>query len=353
MGYNTVQPDTPVTAQFVVNNLRITNVSVTGDVEADYILWDPDTNPQPRVVNFNLTDTQNGTAWVKLGIYDSAQNWVAGRVITVPRPTTGASITWDGRDLYGNLMPKGVYLFTLKACGESPNIPAYATDVYRSGGWGTVNPHPNVPEQESPWLAIGAVQFNTPPGYEQVAPPAQGHVRVWYKLVERFGKRAAQAYVLLFGPDLRVVAGPVVGGREVNTNANGAVWNRADVPFQPTEEGEYVFLVCAQDDERDRYKGHLPRWALQRGVKRLIPLAVNYDFQNYPNPPPAGTTPHAQRAANYQRNHPCPRGAPRRMKIAHREGEAPAELAPQERRPPVWRGYFRGSCSWAVARPDA
>jgi hypothetical protein len=120
-------------------------------------------------------------------------------------------------------------------------------------------------------------------------------------LVERFGKRAAQAYVLVFGPDLRVVAGPVAGGREVNTDANGAVWNRADVPFQPTEEGEYVFLVCAQDDERDRYKGHLPRWALQRGVKRLIPLAVNYDFQNYPNPPPAGTTPHAQRAANDQR----------------------------------------------------
>jgi hypothetical protein len=38
-----------------------------------------------------------------------------------------------------------------------------------------------------------------------------------------------------------------------------------------------------------------------------------------------------------------PQGAPRRMKIAGREGEAPAEpQAPQERRPPVWAVIFGG-----------
>jgi hypothetical protein len=35
---------------------------------------------------------------------------------------------------------------------------------------------------------------------------------------------------------------------------------------------------------------------------QLVAPADNYDFADYPNPPPAGTTPHAQTAANFQKS---------------------------------------------------
>jgi len=262
------------TAQFEMDNLLITNVAVVGGDGADYILWDPDTMTQPPPINFNLTDTQNGTAWVKLGIYDSSQNWVTGKVITVPRPTTGASIAWDGKDAQGNLMPKGIYLFTLKTHAEGPNfIPVYAADVYRSGQWGNVNSVPELPDEESPWLRIAQTSVQVI-GYNQTTGVTT--VRVGYVMTELRTVPASSAWVEIYDPDVQLVTSKA-GGTTVN-DPNAApttwVWNYVDIDLSIDKLGTYIFLVSANDGEAIIDKGHRQRPALQHNVRLDNPQKV-------------------------------------------------------------------------------
>jgi hypothetical protein len=159
-------------------------------------------------------------------------------------------------------MPKGIYLFHLEVAGEGlPGSDAYASDKYRSGYW------------QGDWLKIADTRFDTPPGYQQTPPSAQGYQRIWYKLVDI--RKASDAFVELFDPDLNKIAS-VQGDKEVNGDVNGTVWNYADVPFTSiTTGGEYVLLVSAKDDDGQWDKAHRQRWALQHNVKNIQVAVIN------------------------------------------------------------------------------
>jgi hypothetical protein len=159
-----------VTVYFEIDNLTIRNVRVEdagggplapggGGAAAsngdDYIFWDLDVMTQPPAIKFDLTDTQHGTTWVQARIYDIRQTLIRTMPpIYCPRPTSQTEkIQWDGTDDNGNVMPAGIYLFHLEACGEDPQyIPVYGTDKLRSGVWRT------------DWLQILRGQFSIPQG---------------------------------------------------------------------------------------------------------------------------------------------------------------------------------------------
>jgi N-acetylmuramoyl-L-alanine amidase len=285
-GYITVYYDW-VTAYFEIDNLLIHNVSVgtSGPIPTapsaamiasmaaaagnDYILWDPDNVTQPPVISFDLTDTQNGTAWVKLGIYDVEQNWVAGKVITVSRPTNGAMIAWDGKDVFGNLMPKGIYLFTLLAAGEGPPpVSIYATDLYRSGNWTQVNIDPNLPDDVAPWLSIPRARIRVT--FLPSSSSTTRKVRVDYVLLDhfRFSLFAASARVEVYDPDLLFPVATASGGTLVTWDLGDPIYNSVEMNVPMSKAGTYTFLISAKDSSSNaRYKGHRYRAALQSSFK--------------------------------------------------------------------------------------
>jgi hypothetical protein len=273
---------------FEIDNLMIRNVRVEdagggplssggGGAAAsngdDYIFWDPDTMQQPPAIKFDLTDTQVGTAWVQARIYDIGQTLVRTMPpIYCSRPTSQAEkIQWDGKDDGGNVMPAGIYLFHLEACGEDPQyIPVYATDQLRSGQWRT------------DWLRIAGAQFSVPQGV-QATPLLIGSIRIYYYLID--SRDAQDFYVELKDEDNNTVLGPYRGVTKVNG------WNQITFPVTSLQKGgKYTVVLTAVDDDATDDKGHRKRVALQRGLlffhvpvvniantKGWINVSINFD----------------------------------------------------------------------------
>jgi N-acetylmuramoyl-L-alanine amidase len=241
---------TPMTTKDEGNPLAPGGGSMAASSENDFIIWQPDLFLRPPSINLSLRDTQIGTAWVKLNIYNSNQSPIAGRIFIIPRPTSGiVSVSWDGKDDYGKLAPAGIYLFSLEAIAEGPNYqPPYASDLYRS-----------------PWLTIPGLQLLSA---KIVASMGGGlkTVRVDYVLFEPFGVPAFSAKVEIFDPGLQLIA-TAPGGTIVNDPLNpDPVYNSVFVDVPMNKAGTYKVLVSAKDNEITRYKAHWQRPALQNGT---------------------------------------------------------------------------------------
>jgi hypothetical protein len=276
-----------VTAYFEIDNLTIRNVNV-GGAAIDYIFWDPATMTQALPINFTLTDSQNGIAWVRVAIYRIDQTLVNDVEFPISRPWPGAiPVVWNGKDELGNVMPKGIYLFTVEAARETPQGSAvYATDKYRSGYW------------QSSWLRVAQISLefrNYNPTTGTVT------VKVGYALTELFGVQASSAWMEVRDPDLWLVTSQA-GGTVVNDpNANPLtwMWNYLEITVPMNRGGVYTFLVSAVDNEVTRDKEHRRRPALQNGWLVCIPEAHNYDSSGN-----TGSDPAADIAVSYQKKLP-------------------------------------------------
>ncbi|MBI3946859.1 MAG: hypothetical protein HY321_13125 [Armatimonadetes bacterium] len=267
----------------------VQNLLITGTTPANPapILWDPDTMTTVPV-SVTVTSAYRGAQHVRLSIFDSEQQPVhtlqQDGVVVGPGPTT-ITFQWDGApdDPEGPpVVPRGVYLFRWEVW-----------DGYLEG---------DRDQDKSSGLAVDETRWQ---GVEYNAETGLHTVLFGYRLTDTSAPRtdASAAQVRIYEPNLELLAGPVAAG--VVTNSPGApdpVWNDLTYQLSIQEPGRYCYLAAARDNDAGCDKGHRQLWALQRNKEPEHPLAVNCDFTNFPSPPPAGTTPHATTARDYQRS---------------------------------------------------
>jgi hypothetical protein len=201
---------------------------------------------------------------------------------------TAVKVVWNG---LANLQPqpKGIYLFKWDAGLDPACTEDHSTDKSETL---TVVPRETV---------LQGSQLN---GDEAVTTNSK---RVYARYVlqdsQNANQNAGEAKVTLYSPTFSDLGS---GGGNTLVSSPGPTErvNDSEPKSIPVDSWlPYRHVISAKDSFTVTNKFHLQRWALQRVLQQQFPLALNYQFKNYPvSRPldPVGTTPYGRMAAERQ-----------------------------------------------------
>jgi len=204
----------------------------------DYFIWDGKQAIPP--INFWLRCASKGKgAQVTFYIFRSDQSGPI-RTVTMTNlefgpspPSKPYTFVWDGKNDAKKDQPPGIYLY----------------DVVLDAPWKPMEDFLRSSELDIAFARSGEVR----PG------DGEATLRVEYLLLTKYG--ASKAWLEVFDPDLRRIAGPAQG-----TLLSYPDWGHAYIQLGRTErKGKYLFLVSAIDNVTS-YKDHLRRPALQNSL---------------------------------------------------------------------------------------